>query len=221
VTIHRLITPAEEAALAARGIVIDWSDGREPPVAVTATARRRRTMAASAPVVPARIVDIPDGPPAGAVMAFDPASGKTGRDAFGRAVVLAYPEAQVVVDAGVMPRTGADRKPVTQREHAVLALALHTQLRQRLAELGAPSAPVWIIADAKGPGLAFVEALRELGGPDLARRSIIAFEASGQARGSRWPPKREERTGHLSWVDRKSTRLNSSHMPKSRMPSSA
>jgi hypothetical protein len=202
-TITRLITADEEAALAARGVVIDW-DGRaaveDPTATVTATTRRRKTPAPGAPEAPTRVVRIPDGPPEAAVMAFDPASGKSGRDAFGRAVVLAYPEVAVVIDAGVMPRTGTDRKPVTQREHAGLALALHTQLRQRLAELGASSAPVWIIADNKGSGVAFVEALRELGGPELARRSIIGFEASGQSKGRRWPPAREEKTRHLSWV---------------------
>ena len=34
-------------------------------------------------------------------------------------------------------------------------------------------------------------------------------------------PRVEERDGQAVWIDRKSTRLNSSHIQKSRMPSSA
>ena len=59
-----------------------------------------------------------------------------------------------------------------------------------------------------------------IGGTGFVGRHLVTALSS---RGARIlvPTRRRERAKHLILLDRKSTRLNSSHMSESRMPSSA
>lgn len=151
---------------------------------------------------PVRRVDLPLVKPSSIILSFDPASAASVRpDKFGWSVLFCWDRLVVVVAAGVMPKRDRDEKPIDSRSYAGLALEFVNGIASHFEDT-----KLWITIDGRGTGTGFLESMRELGGYDLSRQSLVDMKLQGQGRTESWPPKSDPVTGFRSFS------VNTQHM---------